>query len=248
MANRRSTRGGFGLALLATQIMQIGPGRIPPVTLITVIVNVVIYMGLIPNLPSVHGACTSNHYVLNKKEWLRLCTSSFYHLDDMHLYYNMASFIWKGITLERKMKSKKFLIVIALFSVLTQVVMLMLNKLFAEAFLNRQYLSTCAAGFSAVIFSLKVLTTYNSDGNVNVMGLPISVSLRYACWVELILIHFLVPNSSFTGHLSGILVGLLYTHGPLRKLVKVVNHCISGLYYFCFVLYCIDISKYYLPK
>jgi rhomboid domain-containing protein 1 len=179
-------------------------------------------------MPSVHGACTSNNYVLNQRQWFRLCTSSFYHLDDMHLYYNMISFIWKGMTLENKMGSKKFAIVITLFSLLTQVVMLAVNKVFAEMFTNDQYLYTCAAGFSAVIFSLKVLTTYSSNGNVNVMGMPLSVPSRYACWVELVLIHYLVPNSSFTGHLSGILVGLLYTFGPLKKVVKAIKHILFG--------------------
>lgn len=212
--------------------MNIGPGRIPPVTLVTVAINALIYMKLIPKtlirLPSVHGACTSNNLVLNEKQWLRLCTSSFYHLDDMHLYYNMASFIWKGMKLENKMGSKKFAIVIALFSVLTQIVMLAVNKVFAEIFANEQYLYTCAAGFSAVLFSLKVLTTHNSDDNVSVMGMPMSVPSRYACWVELLLIHFLVPNSSFTGHLSGILVGLLYTLGPLKKVVKAIKYVLSN--------------------
>lgn len=224
---RRQTRGGFGLLLLASQIMNIGPGRIPPVTLLTVAVNVIVYMKLIPSLPSVHAACTSNNYVLVKRQWPRLFYSSFYHLDDMHLYFNMVSFIWKGMKLENKMKSKKFAIVICLFSLLTQVVMLAVNKVFAELLSDDQYLFTCAAGFSAVIFSLKVLTTYNSDSNVSVMGMPMTVPAKYACWVELILIHFLVPNSSFTGHLSGIFVGLMYTHGPLKKFVKLIKSLMS---------------------
>ena len=75
-----------------------------------------------------------------------------------------------------------------------------------------------------IYFLFQVLTTYHSDGNVSVMGMPISVPSRYACWVELVLIHYLVPNSSFTGHLSGILVGLMYTFGPLKKVVKVCVH------------------------
>ena len=60
------------------------------------------------------------------------------------------------MTLESRMGSKKFGIIIALFSLLTQVVMLGVNKCLAELFTNDQYLHTCAAGFSAVIFSLKV--------------------------------------------------------------------------------------------
>ena len=220
------------MLLLGAQIMQIGTDRIPPVTLATVILNAVIYMRLLPFLPSVYGACTSNVNVLRDKQWQRLLLSSFYHLDDMHLYFNMVSFIWKGLILERTLKSRKFLIIIAIFSVLTQLVMLGLNQAFAEMFTNDQYKYTCAAGFSAVIFALKVLTTSSSNDNVSVMGLPIGVPSKYACWVELILIQFLVPNASFTGHLAGILVGLLYTHGPfLAKIINVIDDILSGIVY-----------------
>lgn len=216
-------RRGFGLMLLAAQIFQIGTDRIPPITLATVILNVAIYLRLIPFLPSVHGACTSNNLVLSKNQWLRLVYSSFYHLDDMHLYFNMVSFIWKGITLERKLKSRMFLILLVTFSILTQVTMLLINQIFAEIFSKPQYLYSCAAGFSAVCFALKVLTTADSDNNVSVMGMPITVPSRYACWVELILIQILVPNASFTGHLAGILVGLMYTHGPLSKILRTID-------------------------
>ena len=226
--SRNQRRGGIGLLLLASQIMQIGTDRIPPVTLFTVIVNAAIYMRLWPGLPSVGSACSSNRAVIGGKEWKRLLLSSFYHLDDMHLYYNMVSFIWKGITLERKLGKRKFIILLGIFSIATQVVMLTLNAFFAKVFLNKYYLNTCAAGFSAVLFALKVLTTASSDRNESVMGLPILVPSKYACWVELIVIQILVPNASFTGHLAGILVGLLYIYGPLKWLVKALNNLAKG--------------------
>ena len=229
-----SRGGGFGLFLLASQIMQIGVDRIPPVTLLTVAINAVIYMRLVPGLPGVNSACTSNINVLNHKEWKRIFLSSFYHLDDMHLYYNMISFIWKGIKLERDLGKRKFFILIAVFSVGTQVAMLALNHGCSVAFQNTHYLRTCAAGFSAVIFALKVVTTALSAGSEYVMGLPISVPTRYACWVELVVIQLLVPNASFTGHLAGILVGLLYVYGPLKYFVKVLSkisgQCVSQSY------------------
>lgn len=223
MSRRQQRRGGIGLFLLASQIMQIGVDRIPPVTLLTVAINAAIYMKLLPGLPGVHNACTSNNKVIYNKEWKRIFFSSFYHLDDMHLYYNMVSFIWKGIKLERDLGKRKYVFLLAVFSVATQAIMLALNHGFSVAFHNKQYLYTCAAGFSAVIFALKVVTTALSTGSENVMGLPISVPTRYACWVELVVIQMLVPNVSFTGHLAGILVGLLYVYGPLKSLIKILS-------------------------
>lgn len=46
-----------------------------------------------------------------------------------------------------------------------------------------------------------------------VMGFGVRV--RYATWVELVVIWLLVPNSSFLGHLSGILAGVLFTEMPV---------------------------------
>uniref|UniRef100_A0A7M5V7F1 Peptidase S54 rhomboid domain-containing protein n=2 Tax=Clytia hemisphaerica TaxID=252671 RepID=A0A7M5V7F1_9CNID len=221
-------RGGLGLLLLGSQIMQIGVDRIPPVTLLTVALNAAIYLRVVPGLPSVHSACTSNNFVFKKKEWKRLFLSSFYHLDDMHLYFNMVSFIWKGMKLEQDLGRRKFISLLAVFSVATQLMMLGLNHSLYLAFKNQDYLFTCAAGFSAVLFALKVLTTASSDGNQSVMGLPIVVPTRYACWVELVLIQILVPNASFTGHLAGILVGLLYVYGPLKPLVKILSKIVGG--------------------
>jgi len=214
--------------LLAGQIIQIGADRIPPVTLATVGLNAAIYMRLLPGLPTVHEACTSNNNVFNQQQWVRLIFSSFFHLDDMHLYYNMISFIWKGMTLERDLGKKKFFIMLVFFSVLTQLTMLGLNQFLAVVFSNKKYLYVCAAGFSAVIFALKVLTTASSRGNEQIMGLPIVIPSRYACWVELVVIQILVPNASFTGHLAGILVGLMYVHGPLKYLIKIVSKISQG--------------------
>lgn len=41
-----------------------------------------------------------------------------------------------------------------------------------------------------------------------------SVNIRYAVWLELVLISVLVPNASFLGHLCGILAGMLYVEVP----------------------------------
>ena len=131
----------------------------------------------------------------------------------------MASFLWKGISLERSLGTAGFLYVLAVFSVLTNIILVALDMLFANVFGDPSYLYTCAAGFSGVIFALKVLTTYNlPSGTSYVMGM-FPVPVRYACWAELLLIQLLVPNASFTGHLAGILVGLLYVKGPLKLLM-----------------------------
>ena len=135
----------------------------------------------------------------------------------------MASFVWKGISLEGRMGSSKFLYILAVFTVLTNVVLVGLDLALANITGNFSYIRTCAAGFSGVIFALKVLTTYNLPSGVSMVMGMFPVPMRWACWAELVLIQLLFPNASFTGHLAGILVGLMYVKGPLKYIMDTVS-------------------------
>lgn len=129
----------------------------------------------------------------------------------------MASFLWKGIRLERRLGGAWFLYLLSVFSVLTGVVYLVLETLLAELTQDQSYSMQCAVGFSGilrnlncnvyngylyiflfflfrgVLFALKVLSNHYHPGGVTyVMGLP--VSNRYASWVELVLIHITAPG------------------------------------------------------
>jgi rhomboid domain-containing protein 1 len=101
-----------------------------------------------------------------------------------------------------------------------------LEVLLSELLHDKQHYKTCAIGFSGVIFALKVLTTsYWESGYRRYFG--IRVSGKYAVWVELIAIQLMVPNTSFVGHLAGILVGVAYTQGPLKFIMDLPIHAIG---------------------
>ncbi|XP_038549063.1 rhomboid-related protein 4-like isoform X2 [Micropterus salmoides] len=153
----------LGLLLLAFQLFQEGLGNIPAVTLTVLGFNVYLYM--FPAAPLMK-ACVSLQYVYKDKDWRRLFLSPLHHVDDWHLYFNMVSFLWKG-----------------------------------------------------VLFALKVVTNHYNPGGVTFV-LNIRVSNRFASWVELVMIYLIAPGTSLIGHLAGILVGLLYTVGPLETIMK----------------------------
>ena len=67
---------------------------------------------------------------------------------------------------------------------------------------------TCAVGISASLFCLKYIWNQSSSSLANIYGL--SIPLKYAAWVECIIISIITPNASFVGHLSGILAGVVY--------------------------------------
>jgi len=219
--------------LLMIQLFQVGFENILPVTLGVIAINTGVYLGIIHEflgwrLPHAHSVCAGINQVWIQQEWWRLIAATFHHGDDMHLYYNMASFLMKSLTLERRLGSFSLAAILAVFSVLTNVVMLYLNYAAALFFQDMTYLSTCALGFSGVVFAVKVLTTdMLPHGRVRLMGI-IPVPTKYSCWAELVLIHIMVPNASFTGHLAGILVGYAYTKGPLRYIMDKLLPSFTG--------------------
>lgn len=226
---RRQGGLGIGVVLLASELYRTGLSNIPPVTLGFLALNSAIYLRVLRFARSVGDACVSFRYVWKLKQWRRLFLASFFHLDDMHLYFNMVSFIWKGRTLERRYGSRKFFIIVAMFALLSQILLIILNRVLSVMLWDKSYLSSCAVGFSAVIFGLKVLATQNMwEESVSVLGIPVTVPAQFACWLELVLIQIVVPNASFTGHLAGILVGLAFVHGPLEHLVNKIDSLAGG--------------------
>ncbi|XP_056099300.1 rhomboid-related protein 4 [Rhinichthys klamathensis goyatoka] len=216
MMRNRHRGSNLGLLLLASQVFQLGIDNIPPVTLATLGLNV--YLFLFPVKPLLQ-TCLSVREAYWYGDWARLLLSPFHHVDDMHLYFNMASLLWKGIKLERKLGGAWFAYLLSVFSLLTGLVYLLLETGLTRMTEDSSYSLQCAVGFSGVLFGLKVVNNhYHPGGATYVMGLPIAN--RYSCWVELVLIHVMNPGTSFVGHLAGILVGLLYTKGPLKRLMK----------------------------
>ncbi|XP_036029261.1 rhomboid-related protein 4 isoform X2 [Onychomys torridus] len=214
--HRRSRGINVGLLMLLSQVFHIGINNIPPVTLATLALNVWLFLN---PLKPLYYSCLSVEKCYQQKDWQRLLLSPLHHVDDWHLYFNMVSMLWKGIKLERRLGSRWFAYVITTFSLLTGLVYLLLQFALAEFMNQPDFRKSCAVGFSGVLFALKVLSNhYCPGGFVNVLGFP--VPNRFACWAELLAIHFCSPGTSFAGHLAGILVGLMYTQGPLKKVME----------------------------
>jgi len=112
--------------------------------------------------------------------WNRVFLSGLIHADDRHLYYNMLSFLYKGIYLEQSMGSVAFLTLVMYSWAASALCYLALNMLYGDGY-------SCAVGFSAVIFALKYVHNHRSPGRTSVWG--ISVPTRYAAWLELVVIQ-----------------------------------------------------------
>lgn len=142
---RRSRGINAGLILLLSQIFHVGISNIPPVTLATLVLNIWFFLN---PLKPLFESCLSVEKCYQQKDWQRLLLSPLHHADDWHLYFNMASMLWKGIHLERRLGSRWFAYVIVTFSLLTGVLYLFLEFALAEFLDEPDFRRNCAVGFS----------------------------------------------------------------------------------------------------
>ena len=106
--------------------------------------------------------CLWPRRILSAGEWWRLLAPVIMHADDMHLYYNMVSFIYKvfpflcadfslqGRHLERRFGSCHFLVVLLLFSIASTVTTVALSFGLDTVFPGSNFMSQCAVGFSGL--------------------------------------------------------------------------------------------------
>lgn len=209
---RRSQRQPFGLKskgplyLLLHQILAT-PNK-PPVTLLIIMANVLLFLrpAELPfRVPALETVCLNPHAVLHQGQWSRLLWSPLIHSDELHLYYNMASFLWKGSQLEPRLGAIPFAMLVGELALVANGIYVAL----AVSALPNNYTS-CVVGFSSVLFALKVILTHNAPGWSRIWG--ISIPTKYSAWLELVGAQLLIPNVSFWGHVSGIVAGLLHVH------------------------------------
>ena len=161
----------IGLLLLGTQIMSVGIYNIPPVTFCLIAAQVVIYIEMIAQIcacfPSANAVCISTYLLLYHRQWQRLFLSAFYHADDMHLYFNMVSLLWKGSMLEKRFQSMYFVFLVAVFTLATSLTYVVLNMFLDTVLDDHSYSTSCAVGFSGNFVVLHFdYSSFSSKGNV----------------------------------------------------------------------------------
>ena len=129
--------------MLGYQIFKnIGLTKIPPVTLLAILAQVGVYLQflVVPRL------CISGASVWYDGDYMRLVVPAFRHTNDIHLYYNMISLAWKGISLERRFGSLRFLITVAILTVLSSVIYVGLALVASDILEDYSYMNQCAIG------------------------------------------------------------------------------------------------------
>ena len=235
------------------QVMRIGLDNIPPVTLAVLAANCALFYGpqlgldVPPNCetfvvrcrPCMHSrlvltakcllpadaVCLSARAVVDGGEWHRLLWAPFLHASDMHLYYNMASWLWKGRQLELGLGTERFARMVLILFAATHLLMVAAAMALVDV-LPSAY-AQCAVGFSGVLFAVKVVLQRLGPGDsAHVFGMRLP--LQWASWAELAIIQVIYPQASWFGHACGILAGLAFCEGWFDALMRVARPAVRA--------------------
>ena len=214
---RRGGRGGMSnpwFIMLAYRLWQ-EIDRLPvkpPVTLAVMGASAALHFGLL-NLPmgtSSAEMCLSAGAIVEAGQLYRVLTSFLSYGDEMHLVYNLSSFLWKGANLEIKMGSEKFAKLLLGLLVCTNTIAVgVMYVMAAHLGMPESYRNSCVMGNNGVNFALKTILFADETSNSSLLG--VTMPSKWASWAELGLMYLMYPHTAgLIVHVCGILVGLAY--------------------------------------
>lgn len=137
----------------------------------------------------------------------------------MHIGMNMISMVAMGGMLEKRTGTLSLAVTI-LYSILLTSVLYIAVAWFTYIVMDQEkLLYQHSLGFSGVLFHLSVLECHLGPLQPRSLFGITTVSPKYYPWVLLVVLQFIMPNLSFMGHLSGVLVGTLQVYGYLDVLL-----------------------------
>eukprot|EP01026_Neomeris_dumetosa_P004616 TRINITY_DN11246_c0_g1_i1.p1 TRINITY_DN11246_c0_g1~~TRINITY_DN11246_c0_g1_i1.p1 ORF type:complete len:220 (+),score=4.60 TRINITY_DN11246_c0_g1_i1:47-661(+) len=160
---------GLGFILLLQLYQQYQRiERKPPVTIALIIINLLVYFSQGDYLDiSTKEICLQPYRILMLGEWWRIITAGFFHVDEIHLYYNMSSLLMKGLQIEQSRGSVYFALMAAELLIVSHSLVVATTYIGISIGMDIMYeyfWSTCAIGFSAVLFGFKYVLTFGREG------------------------------------------------------------------------------------
>lgn len=113
---------------------------------------------ILPMIPAMVWSCVQ-FSCQNLHEYHRLFWSALFHASDMHLYYNLSSWLYKGRLLEPRIGSEMFLFTTIFCLLGSSVLYVGISWIlfhYAPGLAGSYH--SCAVGFSAVLFGIKVIS------------------------------------------------------------------------------------------
>jgi rhomboid domain-containing protein 1 len=147
---------------------------------------------------------------ITRLQYYRLISTAFFHLSLMHIAFNSMTLHNVGSAIESRAGTLNFalctLILIPACGVMNVAASFIFNYLGYDASMKE-----CAAGFSGVLFAYVTIQALHRDSSSYSIYGFFSVPAKWYPMCMLLITQILLPQSSFVGHLGGILSGVLYS-------------------------------------
>ncbi|GAB2294168.1 RHOMBOID-like protein 13 [Dionaea muscipula] len=146
----------------------------------------------------------------------RIITSAFSHISVIHLVFNMSA-LWSLGVVEQLghlgLGVQFYLHYTLVLVVLSGALVLAAYHVLIQRFKLEIFRRVTAVGYSCVVFGwMTVLSVKQPSSKLNVFGF-LSLPISFAPFESLIFTSIIVPQASFLGHLSGIVVGYAISWG-----------------------------------
>ncbi|GJV17532.1 rhomboid-like protein 13 [Tanacetum coccineum] len=185
-----------------------------------------------PGTSCIIGLCTMIWFYIQKKNigysqvglsyetsleghhW-RIITSAFSHISVVHLLFNMSA-LWSLASVELTLGVAYYLHYSLVLLLLSGLVVLGWYHVLITRFKFEYFRRVTAVGYSCVVFGwMTILSVKEPSSKLNLFGF-LSLPISFAPFESLIFTSIIVPQASFLGHLSGIIVGYSIAWGLIH--------------------------------
>lgn len=155
---------------------------------------------------------------INGHHW-RIITSAFSHVSIIHLVFNMSALWSLGVVEQLShvgLGIEFYLHYTLVLLVLSGVFVLWAYHILVEKFKFEYFRRVTAVGYSCVVFGwMTILSVKQPSSKLELFGF-LSLPISFAPFESLIFTSIIVPQASFIGHLSGIIVGYAIAWGLIN--------------------------------
>ncbi|XP_020597518.1 RHOMBOID-like protein 13 [Phalaenopsis equestris] len=143
-------------------------------------------------------------------QYWRVITSAFSHVSVLHLVFNMNA-LWSLGVVEQLghigLGVEFYLMYTLVLLILSGLLVLGAYHILIQKFKLEYFRRVTAVGYSCVVFGwMTILAVKQPSTKLNLFGV-LSLPISFAPFESLIFTSIIVPQASFVGHLSGIIVG-----------------------------------------
>jgi hypothetical protein len=148
--------------------------------------------------------------VIQYQEWYRVITHGLVYQGFLHLSAVVVFLLIVGTLVEKRLGSLHFANILVIFTILIPLGHLLLEILLIYFFNDLMY--QCYVGFSTVLFGIFVLEGCSAKQRWESLLGYMSLSWWIVPWLSAVLCEVVTRNHvAFLGHISGLIVGHMYT-------------------------------------